>query len=165
VFEVQRLTQASVDEGVVLSYVTNSAGTFNLTADQVIYLKNLGVSPQVINTMMQHDQELISGLRPLTASSAPPLPPSVQAALAASLHATSDGSAQPATLITPLDPPGDPQIIANDDSWNSGPWIVDDGDYAPRQPKSTGPVRVPYPVQLSDPIIILKLPSFNVPCW
>ena len=28
--------------GVVLAYINNTAGTFNLTADQVIYLKSLG---------------------------------------------------------------------------------------------------------------------------
>ena len=81
--EVERLTKAGVDEGVVLSYVINSAGTFNLTADQIVRLKSLGVSPQVVNAMIQHDQELISGARPLTAASPPSLPTAFQAALAA----------------------------------------------------------------------------------
>src|SRR5574340_747536 len=31
-YEVERLTQAQVDESVILAYVANSAGTFNLTA-------------------------------------------------------------------------------------------------------------------------------------
>ena len=81
-YEIQRLTQAGVEDGVVLSYINNSAGTFNLTADQVISLKNLGASPQVINAILEHDRQLISGERPMTVSAPPPLPPSVQAALA-----------------------------------------------------------------------------------
>jgi hypothetical protein len=85
-YEVERLAQAGVDDGVVQTYINSIAGTFNLTADQVIYLKNLGLSPQLINTMIDHDQELISGARPLTATAPPPFPPAVQAALAARLH-------------------------------------------------------------------------------
>src|ERR1039457_4596132 len=70
-YEIQKLTQAGVDEAVVMSYINGSAGTFNLSADQIISLKTLGVSPQVINAMIEHDRELVSGERPLTASLAP----------------------------------------------------------------------------------------------
>ena len=111
--EVERLTKAGVDEGVVLAYVINSAGTFNLTADQIVRLKSVGVSPQVVNAMIQHDQELISGARPLTAASPPSLPTAFQAALAA--------HPQPAvTTATPSAAPAAPapapaQIVANDD--------------------------------------------------
>ena len=60
-YEIEKLTKAGVDEGVVMSYIRNSAGTFSLTADQLISLKNLGVSTYVINAMIEHDRELISG--------------------------------------------------------------------------------------------------------
>jgi hypothetical protein len=42
-YEVERLAKAGIEDGVVQTYINNSAGTFNLTADQVIYLKNLGL--------------------------------------------------------------------------------------------------------------------------
>ena len=149
-YEVERLAQAGVDEGVVQTYINSTAGTFNLTADQVIYLKNLGLSPQVINTMIDHDQELISGVRLLTAAAPPPFPPAVQAALAARLHPAGDAAAPSAApAATPPEPLS--TIIAPDD--------------VPDQPASAGPVRVPYAVKLSDPIVIFRLPTFTVPYW
>lgn len=161
--EVERLTTAGVDEGVVLAYVINTAGTFNLTADQIVRLKNLGASPQVINAMMQHDQELISGARPLTAASPPSLPTSFKAALAAHPQLAAPTTA-PATA--PAEPPAGPvQIVANDD-YNSGPdWIYVEPDDVADQPPSADPVRLPYPVKLNDPIIVLRLPTFSVPYW
>ena len=164
-YEIERLTQAGVEEAVVLSYINNSAGTFNLTADQVISLKNLGVSPQVISAMLEHDRELISGERPLTASAPPPLPPAVQAALDASFHTTGPASAQPATLATPLPAPTRSIIAPDDKPGASGTWVWVEPDDVPDQPASAGPVRVPYPVKLNDPIIILRLPTFALPCW
>jgi len=163
-FEVERLSRAGMDEGVILSYVANSAGTFNLTADQIIYLKNQGVSSEVINAMIQHDQELLSGERPMTASAPPALPPAVQAAFAARAQAAAAAPAPaPAAAEVPAPPPAETQIIANDDS---GPdWVLVEPDDVPDQPKSLGPVRAPYPVKLSDPIVVLTLPSFTVPCW
>ena len=164
-FEIERLAQAGVDEAVVLAYVNNSSGTFNLTADQIVQLKNLGVSPLVINTMLQHDQELISGARPLKASTPPPLPPAVQTALAASLHTTSQASAPPATLATPVSEPGGSIIAPDNEPGAPGMWVWVEPDDVPDQPTAIGPVRAPYPVKLNDPIIILKLPSFALPCW
>jgi len=161
--EVERLTKARVDEGVVLAYVINSAGTFNLTADQIVRLKGLGVSSQVINAMIQHDQELISGARPLTAASPPSLPAAFQAALATHPQPAAATTAPPVTPAASA--PAPTQVIANDDSTAGGDWIYVEPDDVPDQPASAGPVRVPYPVKLNDPIIILKLPTFSVPSW
>jgi hypothetical protein len=163
-YEIQRFAQAGVDEGVILSYVANSAGTFNLTADQVIYLKNLGVSPQVISAMIQHDQELLSGERPMPTAAPPPAPPAVQAALAAQLPAPAKPATPPARAAAPSLPPSDPQIIADDD-FGSPNWILVSPDEVPEQPSNVGPVRVPYAVKLNDPIVVLTLPSFTVPCY
>jgi hypothetical protein len=44
-------------------------------------------------------------------------------------------------------------------------WVWVEPDDVPDQPESVGPVRMPYPVKLSDPIIILRLPTFALPCW
>ncbi len=164
-YEVERLTQARVNEGVVLSYINNEAGAFNLTADQVITLKNLGASPEVISAMLEHDRELNSGERPMTASAPPPLPASVQANLAASLHTTAPASAPPPTVATPS-PASSGSIIAPDDaSGANGTWVWVEPDDVPDQPASAGPVRVPYAVKLNDPIVVLRLPTFALPGW
>ena len=164
-YEIQKLTQAGVDEAVVMSYINGSAGTFNLSADQIISLKTLGVSPQVINAMIEHDRELVSGERPLTVSAPPALPPSVQAALEASLHTTTQASPPPASVTTPVDASTASIVAPDDDAEGPGMWVMVEPDDVPDQPASAGPVRVPYAVKLNDPIIILRLPTFTLPCW
>jgi hypothetical protein len=141
--EVQRLTQAGLDESVILAYITNSPGTFDLSPDNIIHLKNLGLSSTAISAMILHDQDLASS----------------------SLRMTGQAGTEPASLVTPLDPPGHAPILANDEAWASGALFLNEDDYAPEQPEDIGPVRAPYPVKLSDPIIIFKLPSFRLQYW
>lgn len=62
--DVRRLVRAQVDEAVILAFVNNSPGIFNLSADHVIQFKDLGVSPEVINAMIQHDQQVLSAATP-----------------------------------------------------------------------------------------------------
>jgi hypothetical protein len=56
--QVARLTQAGVDQSVIMTYVTNSTSTFNLDSDRIIYLSNLGVPSTLITAMMARDQQL-----------------------------------------------------------------------------------------------------------
>lgn len=134
--------RAGVEARVITSYITNSAGIFNLTADQIIYLKNEGVSPQILSVMIQHDQQLFPSAEVMPVPAAAPPGPI-------------------ATFATP----GASPIVATDDSWAQEPMLPDDSYYAPEQPEGIGPVRAPYAVKLNDPIIMLRLPTFTVPCW
>ena len=68
--QVIRLAQSGVDESVILSYVNNSSITFNLTSDQIIYLKDLGLPNDVVTAMIQRDQQLGA-----LANTAPPTTP------------------------------------------------------------------------------------------
>ncbi len=56
--QVVELAQSGVDESVIISFVNNSGSPFNLTPDQIIYLKNLGLPNDVITAMIQRDQLL-----------------------------------------------------------------------------------------------------------
>jgi hypothetical protein len=56
--QVVRLTQAGVDESVIMTYVTNSGSTFNLDSDKIIYLKDIGLPNEVVSAMMLRDQQL-----------------------------------------------------------------------------------------------------------
>ena len=55
---VVRLTQSGVDQSIIMVYVTNSSRTFNLDADKIIYLTDLGMPNDLVRAMMQRDQEL-----------------------------------------------------------------------------------------------------------
>jgi hypothetical protein len=56
--QVVRLTQAGVDQSIIMTYVANSTGTFNLDSDRIIYLTDLGAPNGLITAMMQRDQQL-----------------------------------------------------------------------------------------------------------
>jgi hypothetical protein len=56
--QVVRLAQAGVDDGVILAYINHSGSTFNLTPDQIIYLKDLGLPNDTVTAMIQRDQQL-----------------------------------------------------------------------------------------------------------
>lgn len=56
--QVIKLTQADIDQGIILTFVTNSIGTFNLDSDRIIYLADLGVPNELVTAMMQHDLQL-----------------------------------------------------------------------------------------------------------
>lgn len=72
-----KMARAGLADEVIIAFINNSAGTFNLGSDQIIYLNDLGVSSDLIAAMIQHDQALSLGLIPATASTVPtPLPSS-----------------------------------------------------------------------------------------
>ena len=56
--QVVRLTQAGVDQSIIMVYVTNSSRTFNLDSDKIIYLSDLGLPADLVTAMMQRDQQL-----------------------------------------------------------------------------------------------------------
>jgi len=56
--EIIKLANAGVEERVMLSFVTNSLGTFNLRAEEIIYLNDIGIPSGVITAMIQRDHLL-----------------------------------------------------------------------------------------------------------
>ena len=67
--ELVRLVQAGVEKSVMLAYIENTLRLFELDADGIIYLTDLGAPAEVITAAMEHDQELIQkGISPETAS-------------------------------------------------------------------------------------------------
>lgn len=73
--QVIQLANSGVDEGVLLSFVTNSANTFNLGADEIIYLTDIGVPGSVISAMLERDQILKTGGPVGTFTGVPSPPP------------------------------------------------------------------------------------------
>jgi hypothetical protein len=122
--QVARLTQAGVDQSIILTYVTNSSSTFNLDSDKIIYLSDLGAPSNLITAMMLRDQQLQAQFAASQAAQqasqiqpAPAAPPA-----AAAPTATTDVAAQPDTQPAPV----------TVDSFNDalspyGSWIVVNG--------------------------------------
>jgi hypothetical protein len=51
--EVVRLAEAHVDSSVMLAFIQNSGQTYSPTADQILYLSNLGVPQNVLSALYQ----------------------------------------------------------------------------------------------------------------
>ncbi|HVM48182.1 MAG TPA: DUF6600 domain-containing protein [Candidatus Acidoferrum sp.] len=56
--EVVRLAGSGVGDDVLMAYVQNSQTPFDLTADNVLYLRDVGVSQAVITAMLNHDNAM-----------------------------------------------------------------------------------------------------------
>jgi hypothetical protein len=154
-----RMTRTGVDESGLLTCVKTASGAFDLGADQIIYLQKLGVSGRVIIAMLQHDANLLSGgasahtqglIKPSAlanqdnkqTNSAPGLSPAQVSPFTVSSSRASELEAQASAL---------PRPYTLSDLAQAG---QDD------QPELY-PVRKPYPVKLSDPIIVLRAPTLT----
>jgi hypothetical protein len=145
ILEVVRLANSGVDQGVLLAFVTNSANTFNLGAEEIIYLNDIGFPGPVVTAMIQHDRALKQsqvaqeppGSNEVASQPMPALPDSGQYAPA---YDTSVPQPEPATEIAP--PPdyanesdGPPPTVATDSMFYDslapyGTW-VNVGGYGP----------------------------------
>ena len=50
--QIIQLSEAKVSDDTIIAYVKNSGNSFGLTADQIIYLRQQGVSDAVITAML-----------------------------------------------------------------------------------------------------------------
>lgn len=56
--DVVKMAQGGVGDAVVLAYVQNMQAPFNLSADNIIYLQDVGLSSDVVTAMINHDKNL-----------------------------------------------------------------------------------------------------------
>jgi hypothetical protein len=79
--QVLQLSQAKISDGTIITFVQNSGSMYGLDASQIVYLKQQGVSENVINAMLSQRTALASTAMPQTPpdNSAPAatLPPPV----------------------------------------------------------------------------------------
>jgi len=186
--ELVKLAQAGIEDGVLLTFI-DSAGTFNLGADQIIYLRDLGVSNEVISTILEHDFELLAGLRPMPPATVAASQPAVQITLAARNAVPTQAPTQSAAPIARFNastlqpvneaPPSTspaqvkgwspglsdaparvesdgPEFTTTEELSSSGPPARSEQGRSFSEPRSFSPVREPYPVQLTDPIIVVR---------
>jgi len=94
--DVLKLSQAGLGEDVILAQVRNAGATYNLSADQLIYLSKSGVSQNVIKALMGNSGAAPSAPPPVT----PPPAPSAPTAVAP------PPTSLPPTAPPPAGPPG-----------------------------------------------------------
>jgi hypothetical protein len=132
--ELVRLANSGVEESVLLAYVTNSTSTFNLGAEEIIYLNDIGVPSAVVTAMIQHDQALKGATAAMFAANAPtqtpqPMTEPPPATPAQEPPAEGQPEAVPPPVEAPLTPPE-----ATSDFYGTlapyGSWVNVDG-YGP----------------------------------
>jgi hypothetical protein len=94
--DVLKLSRAQVSEDITLNYIKNSGTIYNLAPNDIVYLKNEGVSDKVINTMMEQRQNVPADVANQNALQA-------QAAVSA--------GAQPPPTPDPNAPPAAPVLV------------------------------------------------------
>lgn len=128
--EIVRMTESGVDEGVLLSFVTNSPSIFGLGADEIIYLNDIGVPSSVVTAMLQHDQGLKAGTGPTFDFQPAPQPPEMANTPAPAEVAPQSTAPPPApeTAQAAPPPPENVSYQAFYDSLNPyGSWVNIDG--------------------------------------
>jgi len=163
--DIVRLVQSGIDESVLVAFVRTS-GQFNLTSDQIVFLNELGLSWQVIDAMLEHDLRLASIQTSPVARSEPgsnhatatnnvviPVHPGLAVTSGkASLPIENPVAAAPQpTALQPVVPPNSEAATL------SGPI---EPRLVTQKKKLLYPVREPYPVELTAPILVLQTPSF-----
>jgi hypothetical protein len=73
--EIIRLAQAHVDEGVILSFIENSGQAYSPSADEILYLSDLGLSQNVIAALFKGKPPEAPPTSQEVAAAPPTLPP------------------------------------------------------------------------------------------
>ena len=99
--EVVRLAGSGVGDDVVLAYIQSSQATFNLSADDVLYLKDIGLTPQVTSAMLSHDSTLRGQPQQFAPAATAPTAPPGTAPLTSNWQPPA-APAAPAPEVTPV---------------------------------------------------------------
>jgi hypothetical protein len=90
--QIVQLAHAKVSDDTIISYIRNSANSFALDADQIIYLRQQGVSDAVVNVMLNQPRNAVVA----TAQAAPAAAQQNNSSVTTSAQTTIAAS-QPAT--------------------------------------------------------------------
>jgi len=69
--EILKLSRARMNDDVTLNYIQNSGTIYNLNAQDLIYMKNQGVSDKVINAMQDQKKRALEAMGQTSASTSP----------------------------------------------------------------------------------------------
>ena len=70
--QVLQLVQAKVSDGIIVNYIQNSGTIYSLTAGEIVYLKQQGVSDSVLNAMLNQRSRLTGSTEPATTTASSP---------------------------------------------------------------------------------------------
>ena len=71
VSDILRLKQAEISDATIIAYIKNSGNSYGLNADQIIYLRQQGVSDAVVSTMLTQPKPGVAVATSPTVASTP----------------------------------------------------------------------------------------------
>ena len=71
VSQIVQLAQAKVGDDTIIAYIKNSGNSYGLTVDQIIYLRQQGISDAVITTMLNQPKPAVAVATPTTPAPQP----------------------------------------------------------------------------------------------
>jgi hypothetical protein len=113
--QVLQLSQAKVGDSTIITYIRNSGNNYGLDAAQIIYLKQQGVSSDVINAMLTQRSQSVQ-----TTSTAAATPPSYSAD--ASNPQTSSATTPAATYVQTA-PSSTVYVIPDTQTYQYNDWV------------------------------------------
>lgn len=138
--KVVKFAKGGMSDDFILSYITNSASSFNLSDDDIIYLHKQGVSDSVIKTLMQTGASATpapqpaASTTPATTTASGPVPPPLDsssnptpvAAPAPVATAAPAMAPAPAPVVMPAQTPLQDNFFS-DPGLNSALWLTQSG--------------------------------------
>jgi len=109
--QVLQLEQAKVSDGIIVSYIQNSGTIYGLKADEIVYLKQQGVSDNVLNAMLNQRSRLTGSTEPATTT-----------ASSSTASAQTYASAAPATTYVQTVPSSTVYVIPDTQTYQYDTW-------------------------------------------
>ena len=109
--EVLRLSQQHMDDSFITNYIISSGKAYKLSADDIIYLNNQGVSQGVINTLLEtttmvHSQPVVAPAAPVVATPTNPISLSTSPPVSATSPVAAPNPPAPVVVMPTTPAPG-----------------------------------------------------------
>jgi len=120
--QVLQLVQAKVSDGVIVSFIQNSGTIYSLKAGEIVYLKQLGVSDNVLNAML-NQRSRVAGSTDSAAMTAS-APPASAPAASDQTYAAAAPAAPAVTYVQQAAQPSTVYVIPNTQTYYySSPYV------------------------------------------
>ncbi len=102
--DVVKLARAQVSEDVIITYVQNSGTAYNLSPNEIVYLRDQGVSDHVINIMLDQRRNLAASVTQTPPAAPAPAPAYPDAASAGGYAQTAPNVPSSSLYVIPYSP-------------------------------------------------------------
>jgi hypothetical protein len=104
VSQILQLAQAKVGDSTIIAYIKNSGNSYGLNADQIVYLRQQGISDAVITTMLNQPRPGVAAATPTTPAPQPAASSTTATGSGSTITTASGSTATVAPTVTYVQP-------------------------------------------------------------